>query len=153
MPSTSKQQCSQASRPLKSSRDIILVLPKAPLSCQTCPHKHSIQSSLLEVGFGGSCCHPNADSICHVLCLRLRGICNVCIVAVLMTCINVVTGGGKGFAPLAGLLRGARPPLSAPPVVSAAHQFDRLSVALAQRPAVRAALALYLLLLHLYTIV
>ncbi len=62
-------------------------------------------------------------------------------------------GGGRGFSPLAGVLRAAKPPLSAPPVVAAAHHFDRLSVALAQRPVSRAALALYLLLLHLYVIV
>lgn len=100
-----------------------------------------------------ACQGKSRDASKCFACGLLRELCNVRVVTVLMPCVNMVTGGGKGFAPLAGLLRGARPPLSAPPVVSAAHQFDRLSVALAQRPAVRAALALYLLLLHIYTIV
>lgn len=61
----------------------------------------------------------------------------------------LAAGGSRGFTPLAGIVRGARPPLNAPPAVALAHQLDRLAVTLNQRPVARALLALYMLLLHL----
>jgi hypothetical protein len=50
-------------------------------------------------------------------------------------------------------VRGARPPLNAPAAVAAAHQLDRLAVTLNQRPAARALVVLYLILLHLAFVV
>ena len=62
----------------------------------------------------------------------------------------VLTGGGSGgFQPLAGLFRGAPMPLSLKPFVAAAHQTDRLSVMLDRRPAARAGVLMYVVLLHM----
>ena len=62
----------------------------------------------------------------------------------------VLTGGGSGgFQPLAGMFRGAPMPLSLKPFVAAAHQTDRLSVMLDRRPAARAGVLMYVVLLHM----
>lgn len=62
-------------------------------------------------------------------------------------------GGSRGFTPLAGIVRGARPPLNAPAAVATAHQLDRLAVTLNQRPAARALVLLYMIFLHLAFVV
>ena len=61
----------------------------------------------------------------------------------------VLTGGaGNSFQPLAGQLKRASFPLNLRPLVAAAHQLDRLAVALDHRPSMRALLSMYFLLLH-----
>ena len=58
--------------------------------------------------------------------------------------------GGTGvFKPLAGVIRSLPSPISSPVLVRAAHQLDRLAVALDTRPQLRTLLMLYFLLLHL----
>ena len=61
-------------------------------------------------------------------------------------------GGGRSFAPLAGVVRGARSPLNAAAAVAAAHKLDRLAVGLDQRPLARLALLVYMVLLHLIVV-
>lgn len=65
----------------------------------------------------------------------------------------VLTGGGAGgFQPLAGLVRGGPWPLSNKLIVRAAHQLDRAFVGMDQRPLARAAVMMYLLVLHFVAI-
>mmetsp|Transcript_19374 Transcript_19374/g.63006 ORF Transcript_19374/g.63006 Transcript_19374/m.63006 type:complete len:182 (+) Transcript_19374:1-546(+) len=66
----------------------------------------------------------------------------------------MLSGGGGGFQPLAPRVRTATAPCLkvARPVVSAAAAIDRLSVVLHRRPALRFALVLYMLILHLYAV-
>ena len=65
----------------------------------------------------------------------------------------VLTGGGAGgFQPLAGLVRGAPWPLNNKIVVRGTHQLDRVFVGLDQRPLARAAMLVYIMVLHLVAI-
>lgn len=63
-----------------------------------------------------------------------------------------LTGGGGVFRPLAGVVRSLPAPLSNEYCVKAAHYLDRGAVALDTRPQARAALVLYLLVLHLMVV-
>lgn len=64
----------------------------------------------------------------------------------------VLTGGGGSFKPLAGALRGAIFPLNTKFTVQLARKIDQLAVAMDRRPAVRAALLGYVIVLHLLVI-
>ena len=65
----------------------------------------------------------------------------------------MLTGGGAGgFQPLSGLARGAPWPLSNKVVVRGTHQLDRMFVGLDQRPLARAAMLVYIMVLHLVAI-
>lgn len=61
----------------------------------------------------------------------------------------MLTGGGGGFKPLAGTLRGLQPERAAL-CVPVAHLLDRASVALDQKPLARLAFYAYFLLLHVF---
>ena len=61
----------------------------------------------------------------------------------------VLSGGRVGFEPLAGVLRGARPPLNSAAVVAAGHQLDRAAIALDRSAAARVAVVAYVVVLHL----
>lgn len=63
----------------------------------------------------------------------------------------MLTGGG-GFKPLTGALR-SLPPQRAAMCVPVAHVLDRLSVALDQKPLVRLAFYVYVLLLHIFIVI
>ena len=60
----------------------------------------------------------------------------------------MLTGGGSGFVPMAGMMRGAVFPLCKGPFVGIAHQLDMLN----QRVGLRAGVMLYVLLLHVLAI-
>ena len=64
----------------------------------------------------------------------------------------MLTGGGSGFVPMAGVMRGAVFPLCKGPFVGIAHQLDRGAIMLNQRVGLRAAVMLYVLLLHVLAI-
>lgn len=56
------------------------------------------------------------------------------------------------FKPLAGVVRGLPAPFSQPAAVKGALQLDKAFVQLDQRPQLRAALAAYFVLLHLFAL-
>lgn len=60
----------------------------------------------------------------------------------------MLTGGGSGFVPMAGVMRSAVVPLCKGPFVGIAHQLDRLVIMLNQRVGLRFAVMLYFVLLH-----
>ena len=64
----------------------------------------------------------------------------------------MLTGGGAGFVPLAGVMRGAVFPLCKGPCVGIAHQLDRVAIMLNQRASLRAGVMLYVLLLHVLAV-
>ena len=64
----------------------------------------------------------------------------------------MLTGGGSGFVPMAGILRGAVFPLCKGPFVGIAHQLDRVAIMLNQRVGLRAGVMVYIVLLHLLAI-
>lgn len=64
----------------------------------------------------------------------------------------MLTGGGSGFVPMAGIMRGAVFPLCKGPFIGIAHQLDRLSIMLNQRVGLRAGVMLYVLLLHILAV-
>lgn len=64
----------------------------------------------------------------------------------------MLTGGGSGFVPLAGVMRSAVFPLCKGPFVGIAHQLDRVAIMLNQRAGLRAGVMFYVLLLHVLAI-
>lgn len=64
----------------------------------------------------------------------------------------VLTGGDALFKPLAGLIRGSAAGSAFPPLVRGAALFDRAVVALYRRPVSRVAIAIYIVLLHLWAL-
>ena len=64
----------------------------------------------------------------------------------------MLTGGGSGFVPMAGIMRGAVFPFCKGPFVGIAHQLDRGVIMLNQRAGLRAGVMLYVLLLHVLAI-
>ena len=64
----------------------------------------------------------------------------------------MLTGGGGGFKPLAGTLRGMQPQRAAL-CVPVAHLLDRAAVALDQKPLARLGFYAYFLLLHFFILI
>ena len=64
----------------------------------------------------------------------------------------MLTGGGSGFVPMAGIMRSAVFPLCKGPFIGIAHQLDRVAIMLNQRVGLRAGVMLYVLFLHVLAI-
>lgn len=91
--------------------------------------------------------------------LLLQGVCGCCMHALWAAVHHTPAplplrhaGGGHAFKPLVGAVRALPAAVQIAPLVRAAHQADRLAVALDNRPQLRLLLMLYFALLHVLVV-